>query len=102
MKKHSLSQEAAIEAYGLACKKLLPNPLVERCPVGAMFCEVAPKTKSIGHNHHDTELFFILTGQGEVATEQGTLAVVPGDIVLLPAFSQHTIENLDGEHNLKI
>lgn len=101
MKTHSLAQEAVIEAYGLACKKLLPNPLVERCPVGGMYCEVAPNNKSVAHNHHDTELFFILSGQGVVETEQGQKAVAPGDIVLLEPFSPHTIENLDNEETLK-
>ena len=54
---------------------------------------------SIGYHLHDgeEEIFYILSGKGQVTDGSTTSVVGPGDAVLTPSGSGHSIENLREE-----
>lgn len=41
------------------------------------------------HTHDSDQLLFVISGSGHVGTHFEDLAVVPGDVVLIPAGEQH-------------
>ena len=57
------------------------------------------KGSSIGYHLHDgeEEIFYILSGKGQVTDGSTTSVVGPGDAVLTPSGSGHSIENLREE-----
>lgn len=66
-------------------------------PLNASWVRVEPGGASHGHQHHDTELWFITGGAGVLRTEEGDSVRVEdlhtGDAVLLPPFTTHRVKN---------
>jgi methionyl-tRNA synthetase len=101
MKTVNLNTQEIFEAYGLKCQSLIPKALLDRPPFGSMKATVAPLQTSVRHNHHETELFFVIKGHGRVNSDQFEALVEKDSVVLLPAFSGHTITNLSAQEPLE-
>ena len=52
-----------------------------------------PGETTAPHNHHDTEVWVILDGRGEVVSDQERAQVAAGDTVRLPPLGVHTLRN---------
>lgn len=50
-----------------------------------------------GHQHTQTELYFIISGSGEVTVNGETTAVAAGDAVLIPGDAEHVAVNTGSE-----
>jgi methionyl-tRNA synthetase len=85
------------EAYGLICQKLFPNDMNPQMPFGSLRATVRPLTASVIHNHHELEVFYIISGEGVVEVEDVHRKVSAGDIVSIPAFKSHVLKNLDAQ-----
>ena len=93
MKKISVGLNPKFKAYELECRNFFPEELENKLPFGSMQAIVKPLQTSLIHNHHETELFYIVEGEGEVTEDKETTTVSKGDVVLLSEFSNHTITN---------
>ncbi|MCS0639653.1 class I tRNA ligase family protein [Streptomyces sp. LP05-1] len=52
------------------------------------------------HNHHDTEVWVILDGEGEVVSDRKSAPVRGGDTIRLPPLSTHTLRNTAADRPL--
>ncbi|WP_405763004.1 MULTISPECIES: class I tRNA ligase family protein [unclassified Streptomyces] len=59
-----------------------------------------PGEKTAPHNHHDTEVWVVLDGEGEVASDGQSVRVTAGDTVRLPPLGVHTLHNTAGDRPL--
>lgn len=88
-------------SYGLKCSYLFPEELISNPPLGAMRAIVKPNQASIIHNHHETEIFYIIKGKGIVESNSIQYSVSEGDLIHFSAFSDHTITNLSNNEPLE-
>jgi len=79
--------------YDVLCQDLLPWHGVAESPVQAAWIVVPPGAVSQRHGHHDFECFFVMDGRGSVLLDGDDREVGPGDVVLVPPFTAHTITN---------
>ncbi|MFD9356340.1 class I tRNA ligase family protein [Streptomyces sp. NPDC060031] len=59
-----------------------------------------PGERTAPHNHHDTEVWVILDGRGEVVSDGESAQVAAGDTVRLPPLGVHTLRNLADDRPL--
>lgn len=74
------------------------KPVIEdiaKC--SANFVEVEPGKYAYGYHYHEEneEVFFIISGEASVKTEQGDIRLKPGDVICFPAGinGSHVISN---------
>ena len=53
--------------------------------------------KSIPHTHPFTELFFVSDGKGSFLFDQTTHSIYPGDLVIIPPYTEHTERSLPNQ-----
>jgi methionyl-tRNA synthetase len=58
---------------------------------------VPPGGTTAFHRHDEAESFIIISGSGIVETDEGSVAVAPGDIVAFAPFEQHVLHNTGAE-----
>lgn len=95
----TLRQDKMREEYGIRLQRFYP---VEShpTPFGSSWCVVEPGGSTLAHEHHEGETFFILEGKGMMRIGDETTAVSEGDVVMIPPFSQHVLENRSGAERL--
>ena len=93
MNLRSLNREEMTWAYDMLVQPLLAAGDTTRLPFGGGFGVVEPATISKGHRHHENEMFVILSGRGSVQVGDERRTVSGGDVVLIPPFSDHSLEN---------
>lgn len=59
-----------------------------------------PGEITAAHSHHDTEVWIMLAGRGEVRSDGRVAAVTAGDTVTLPPLERHTLRNLADDEPL--
>ncbi len=59
-----------------------------------MFATVAPLATSQPHDHHEVESFIIFKGKGVMKVGNEESIVQEGDVVYIPAFTEHSLTNL--------
>lgn len=59
-----------------------------------------PGETTAPHNHHDTEVWVILDGEGEVTSDDRSARVTGGDTVRLPPLGVHTLRNTSDDRPL--
>lgn len=79
-------------SYGLSCTHALPSSM-RGAPFSAMWCELPPGRTSEPHEHHEAEAFFFSSGEGAVWSGDQQRPVRGGDVVRVPAFARHRIQN---------
>lgn len=85
------------EAYDLACRSID----IGDAPVGAMVCTVEPGKQSRIHNHFETESFLIIEGSGVVRSGDEQIEVSTGQVVRVPPFADHIVENTGAKTPLR-
>lgn len=101
MKHVNINTGEPFEAYGLKCQTLLPEALHGKPPFGSMKAIVRPGQTSVRHMHHETEVFYLISGNGRVNSDDSSCMVAKDSTLLLPAFSSHTITNLSDSEPLE-
>lgn len=83
-----------VDAYDVKEQTFYPCPEVAATPFGTGWLVVEPGRRTKPHNHHEHETFFILRGRGRMTAGGDSREVGPGDVVYLPPFGDHILENL--------
>jgi mannose-6-phosphate isomerase-like protein (cupin superfamily) len=82
-----------VDAYDVKEQMFYPWSEVAATPFGSAWLVVEPGRRTKPHNHHEGETFFILRGRGRMTVGGDTREVEPGDVVYLPPFGDHILEN---------
>lgn len=89
-------------AYNILCQSIYPDRQKNvQPPFGLTYCEIAPRGKTTPHDHYDGETFLILSGQGQMRVHDQVQSVEDGDLVFIPNHSNHELENISADENLK-
>jgi methionyl-tRNA synthetase len=88
------AQKVFSTLYGIQCYDIIDSSYNEKLPFSSKLCIVKPGEKSIIHNHHEYERFFICKGKAKLTIGQNTQVVGEGDEIVIPVFSDHTISNI--------
>ena len=80
------------EDYGILCSSFPKQN--NRNGIYPAFCKIPCGGKTIAHSHFETELFFIVSGKGWMVINDETKSVQEGDLIHIPAFSQHELTNI--------
>ncbi len=78
--------------YGILCQRLYPLT-GEKTPFGSTWCVVEPLGSTLPHDHHEGEVFLIFSGKGKMTIDTEIREVGVGDIIHIPPFSRHVLEN---------
>jgi mannose-6-phosphate isomerase-like protein (cupin superfamily) len=82
-----------VDAYDVKEQMFYPCSEVAATPFGSAWLVVEPGRRTKPHNHHEGETFIILRGRGRMTVGEETRPVEPGDVIYLPPFGDHILEN---------
>lgn len=74
-------------------KDLYPWDEIEDTPFGASLAIVEPGGQTMKHSHDPDETFIIFQGAGTMFVDDEATPVSQGDVIVMPAGSEHTIKN---------
>lgn len=97
---HRLQRDSFSEAYGIRCQSVHPWQDQTAAPFAATWCVVEPGKVARAHEHHEHEVFVIMSGRGLMRVDDETTEVGPGDVIFIPAWGVHELTNLDAEEDL--
>lgn len=89
----SPQRDAVTQEYGGAFRRIYPWAGVAEPAWGSAFMAVAPGTSSEPHAHDEEETFIFIAGTGVIHVDDQSSPVTAGDVVYLPRFSTHCVEN---------
>jgi mannose-6-phosphate isomerase-like protein (cupin superfamily) len=89
-----------VDAYDVKEQLFYPWPEVAATPFGTGWLVVEPGRRTKPHNHHEHETFFILRGRGRMTAGGDSREVGPGDVIYLPPFGEHILENVSPSDDL--
>ena len=76
-------------------KNIIPQEMTDKC--SANFVEVEPGNFAYGYHYHEEneEIFYIISGEASVKTENGDIILKEGDAICFPAnkSGSHVISN---------
>lgn len=81
-------------------RMLYPWEGVARTPFGAGWTHLAPGQTTKKHQHHELETYFVAYGEGEMAVDEETVEVGPGDVIFMPPFHHHVLRNTSESEDL--
>jgi mannose-6-phosphate isomerase-like protein (cupin superfamily) len=96
----SVDPGSLVDAYDVKEQLFYPWPEVAATPFGTGWLVVEPGRRTKPHNHHEHETFFILRGRGKMTAGGDSREVGPGDVIYLPPFGDHILENLSPSDDL--
>jgi methionyl-tRNA synthetase len=88
-----LSPDQLIEAYSIKAQLFYPWEGVVGTPFGSAWAIVPPSQRVKPHQHHERETFFIVRGCGRMTVGGDSTEVGQGDVIYIPPFSDHILEN---------
>ncbi|MGO4339257.1 cupin domain-containing protein [Labrys sp. KB_33_2] len=88
------------DEYGGAFRRLYPWKGVTVPPWGGAVMKVMPGQQSIPHDHDEEETFIFISGSGTITVDGETSPVASGDVVYLPRFSRHFVDNTSRDEEL--
>lgn len=83
-----------------ASRPLVPPDSGLEMPVNARVVTVAPAAETRPHDHHDTEIWIVISGAGEVVEDVAVEPVAAGDAILLPPLGRHSLRNASPDEPL--
>ncbi len=102
VKEHEVEGVRADPPYARTLKHLIAPWTVgaERMWVG--MSKVDPSSRSNPHSHaHQEEIFFVVSGRGEIVVGSERASVEPGSVVVVPPTITHSLVN-GGDETLKV
>lgn len=94
------SKSTSSYEYGCDLRRIYPDNSVDPLFWGTAMASVRPGEATSPHGHDEEETFLILSGKGAITIDGETEAVEAGDVIYLPRFSRHTIQNLSNDQRL--
>jgi len=80
-------------SYGMPCQHLdIPEGAA-----GGMTCLLEPGKQSVFHRHHETEIFVIIKGKGQLIVDDEVSHFQAGDCIYLRPFVGHALRNLSND-----
>lgn len=79
------------------------RPLIDRTNSDIELCslaeEILPQGKAVRRHHHlqTEEIYYILSGEGEMTVGEETRNISAGDAVFIPRTNTHTLKNTGSE-----
>lgn len=67
--------------------------VAENTPFYSGWTHLAPGQKTKKHQHHEIETYFVAYGHGVMHVEGEDVPVGPGDVIYMPPFNNHVLEN---------
>ena len=101
--KKELNARHKSESVGYEYFKYLPieEGINNQCAV--MFYDIPPKKSNYPYHYHgsDVEIFYIISGRGQVKTEEGIKDISSGDLIICPSgkMAAHKITNTSEAEN---
>jgi methionyl-tRNA synthetase len=83
-------------SYDVLAHDLFPDGVLQT-PFQASWFVIPPGDTARRHQHHDYEIFFFVSGRGEVRIGDETSPFGPRDVIAAPPFRPHTITNTSDE-----
>jgi methionyl-tRNA synthetase len=74
-------------------RSVLPSDSAPNAPINCRVLYLAPGARTTEHHHHDSEMWFIVSGQGLLSVDSTMQAVGPGDVIRLRPLVAHSIAN---------
>ncbi len=96
------STDVSKSEYGGDFRRIYPWAEVATPPWGSAWMTIAPGQTSNPHNHDEDETFIILSGTGFMTVDSETKPVEKGDVIYLPRFSQHHLQNASSMQPLEL
>jgi methionyl-tRNA synthetase len=87
----SFNQVEYKNAYGILCHALPAQN--QRDGMYPTFCQILENGQTLPHSHFEPEIFFIIKGHGQIHINEETRTISAGDLVHIPSFSTHTLQN---------
>ncbi|HXU45550.1 MAG TPA: class I tRNA ligase family protein [Thermoanaerobaculia bacterium] len=87
-------------AYGIKVQELYPWQGVAETPFGSAWAIVPPGGSTKHHTHQEGETFFVARGEGVMRVAEDVTSIRSGDVVFLPPFDHHTLENTSATEDL--
>jgi oxalate decarboxylase/phosphoglucose isomerase-like protein (cupin superfamily) len=87
------STDVSKSEYGGDFRRIYPWAGVSTPPWGSAWMTIAAGEASDPHNHDEDETFIILSGTGIMTVDDESQPVEKGDVIYLPRFSQHQLQN---------
>ena len=87
--------------YGGNFRRIYPWAGVSTPPWGSAWMTIAAGEASNPHNHDEEETFIILSGTGIMTVDGESQDVEKGDVIYLPRFSQHHLQNASSTEPLE-
>lgn len=78
-------------AYGILCRSLPAE--TDRAGLYPTFCKIPVGGRTEAHSHFEAELYTILSGQGSIRVDSEIQELSSGDLVQVPPFARHELEN---------
>lgn len=82
-------------AYGILCSSIPKQN--DREGLYPTFCRIPVGGKTSAHSHFETELFYIISGNGLMRLASKATRVEAHDLIRIPAFEHHELENIGTE-----
>lgn len=80
-------------SYGMPCQHLN----IPEGAAGGMTCLLEPGKQSVFHRHHETEIFVIVKGKGQLIVDEEVSEFQAGDCIYLRPFVGHALRNLSDD-----
>ncbi len=87
-------------AYGIHRTQESQWPSTTHCPLDTAVHAIEPGGTARIYKHHEQEVYLIVRGRGRMTIDSESTEVGPGDVVFMPSFSDHQLQNLDLEAEL--
>lgn len=106
MKKWKLINAENIKPFecdgGYSSKMLTGDDIANRQVININEGTLKAGCKTAGGAHEDTEIYYIIEGEGDVWLDDDRIPVKPGDIIVIPPQVFHWIDNSNSKKPFKI
>lgn len=82
-------------AYGILCGPIGTSNLKDA--LMPTFCQIPTKGFTTPHRHFESEIFYIIKGSGLMSIDNESRSVSVGDLIRIPASSDHSLLNTSDE-----
>ena len=90
-----LNQSEFVRAYNILCAEI-PRENAREASYPT-FCRIPVHSRSLKHSHFEPELFYIISGQGQLTLASECSSVSDGDLIRIPPFVSHELVNSGNE-----
>lgn len=102
VKEHEIAGVRADPPYARTLKHLVAPWTLQSDRVWVGMSKVDPDSRSNPHSHKmQEEVFYVVSGRGEIEVDDESEKVEPGSVVLVPPMAVHSLINT-GDETLKV